>query len=38
MEKAFDMMGEHANADVDETYDYACHTIVWKIENHFGVK
>jgi hypothetical protein len=28
----------HTNADVDETYDYACHTIAWKIEEHFGVK
>jgi len=27
----------HSNADVDETYDYACHTIAWKIKQHFGV-
>jgi hypothetical protein len=27
----------HTNADVDETYDYACHTIAWKIQEHFGV-
>ncbi len=27
----------HTNADVDETYDYACHTIAWKIKEHFGV-
>lgn len=32
----------HANADADKTYDYACmhacHTIAWKIQEHFGVK
>jgi hypothetical protein len=28
----------HTNADVDETYDYACHTIAWKIQEHFGVE
>jgi len=28
----------HSNADVDETYDYACHTIAWKIKEHFGVE
>lgn len=28
----------HTNADVDETYDYACHTIACKIEEHFGVE
>jgi len=27
----------NSNADVDETYDYACHTIAWKIKQHFGV-
>jgi hypothetical protein len=28
----------HTNAEVDETYDYACHTIAWKIQEHFGMK
>ena len=28
----------HTNANVDETYDYACHTIAWKIKQHFGVE
>lgn len=28
----------HDNADVDETYDYECHTIGWKISEHFGIE
>ena len=28
----------HTNADVDETYDYACHTIARKIQEHFGIE
>jgi hypothetical protein len=27
----------YTNADVDETYDYACYAIAWKIKKHFGV-
>ncbi len=28
----------HANATVDKTYDYTCHTIASNIRQHFGVK